>query len=172
MSTNNQQKFFKISSNSMYPALRIGDVVILGQKMPEEIKVGDKNGDILILRGPQYFYNKGIDGMMFKYISSDTPIIHRAIEKKKINENWFFKTKGDNNWFPDGSIMIKEKTNEYIFGEYNFTRTIYIPDSEVLGVVIKVIPSRSKIIHSRNHYNSEIDINMFDKMEIKAYLKK
>ena len=52
---------------------------------------------------------------MLNNIPSDIPIIHRAIEKIKKNHIWFFKTKGDNSWFPDGGIIIKEKTNDYIY---------------------------------------------------------
>ena len=172
MSINIQQKFFKITTNSMFPTLKIGDIVILRSKSPEDIKVGIDKGDILILKGPQYFYNKGIDKMLFGNLPNDVPIIHRAIDKKKEEGKWFFKTKGDNSWFPDGSLSITEKTVDYISGENRFSNTIYIPESEVLGVVYKIIPTICDNNLPKSKFLSTIDIQRFEKMKIKAYLKK
>jgi len=171
MFTNIQQKFFKITSNSMYPTLKVGDIVVLGKKSPENIKVGTNNGDILILKGPQYFYKKGIDKILFGNLPANIPIIHRAIEKKRKNGIWFYKTKGDNNWFPDGSLIITEKTKDYISGEYSYINTIYVPESEVLGIVLKIIPKNYEDFQPNTKLISVLDIEMFEKMKIKAYLK-
>ncbi len=171
MSINIQQKFFKITTNSMYPTLKIGDIVVLRSKSPEDIKVGINKGDILILKGPQYFYSKGIDRMLFGNLPNDVPIIHRAIDKKNKDGKWFFKTKGDNSWFPDGSLTITEKTEDYISGELNFSNTIYIPESEVLGVVLTVIHTNYDNISPKSKFLSIIDIQRFERMKIKAYLK-
>ena len=172
MSINIQQNFFKITSNSMYPTLKIGDVVILGSKGPEDIKVGIDDGDILILKGPQYFYNKGPDKLIFGNLPNDVPIIHRAIDKKKKKSKWFFKTKGDNSWFPDGSLFITERTEDYISGEFSLSNTVYIPESEILGVVLKIIPTTGDNKYLKSKFISTFDIQMFERMKIKAYLKK
>ncbi|MFX1277437.1 MAG: signal peptidase I [Promethearchaeota archaeon] len=172
MSINYEQKFYRITSTSMYPTLNIGDIVILGKKAPKDIKTGENNGDILILKGPQYFYNHGIDRMMLNDLSNDIPIIHRAVDKKKKDNTWYFKTKGDNSWIPDGSFIIKEKTNDYILAEYDSAKTLYVPESEVLGVVLRIIPSTNDNFQLRSSSKSLLDINMFEKLEIKAYLKK
>jgi signal peptidase I len=132
--------FYKVISTSMCPSLNVGDVVVRGRKTPEEINVGERDGDILILKGPQYFYEHGVDPIMWNFLRKDTPIIHRAIDKKKVGETWYFKTKGDNSWAPDGSFRVLEKTEEYILTEYNKSNELYVPESEVLGVVVKKFP--------------------------------
>ncbi len=124
----------------MSPTLNVGDLVISGEKSGEEIKVGNKDGDILILKGPEYFYEQGFDPIFWNYLENDTPIIHRAIDKKEIDDSWYFLTKGDNNLVPDGSFVILNKTDEYILIEYNNSNVIYISETEILGIVVFKIP--------------------------------
>ena len=163
--------FYKIVSTSMCPALNVGDVVVRGSKPSEEIKVGEKDGDILILKGPQYFYEQGVDPIMWNYLEKNTPIIHRAIDKKKIGNIWYFKTKGDNSWAPDGSFRVVEKTNEHILTEYNKSNEIYVPESEVLGVVVKKIPLVDGISQT-SVANTDFMINLewIERMEVKIFV--
>ena len=163
--------FYKIISTSMCPTLNVGDVVIRGNKTPEEICVGEQDGDILILKGPQYFYEHGVDPIMWNYLEKDTPIIHRAIDKKKIGEIWYFKTKGDNSWAPDGSFRVLEKTNKYILTEYNKSNEFYVPESEVLGVVVKKFPlievnPQISVANTDSIFN----LDWLEKMEVKIFL--
>ena len=91
---------------------------------------------------------------------------------KKIKDKWYFKTKGDNSWAPDGCFKIKEKTDNYIFIEFDKGKIIYVPETEVLGVVIKKIPfNKSKHQFNKNP-NFLLDINKFERMEVKVFLKK
>jgi len=133
-----QDRLFVISSRSMEPTLNVGDLVIRGDKEPEDIEVGEEDGDILILRGPDYFYDKGFDPIFWGNLEEGTPIIHRALDKKKIGDKWYFKTKGDNSLVADGGYRFINKTDEYdyVVVEYNDSDVIYISETEVLGVVI------------------------------------
>jgi signal peptidase I len=126
----------------MEPTLNVGDLVVRGDKDPEDILVGEEKGDILILRGPDYFYKKGFDPIFWGNLEEGTPIIHRAIDKKKIGDKWYFKTKGDNNIVSDGGYRFINKTKdyEYLVVEYNNSEVIYISETEILGIVIFKIP--------------------------------
>ena len=163
--------FYKIVSTSMCPALNVGDIVVRGYKVPEKINAGEQDGDILILKGPQYFYEQGVDPIMWNYLEKDTPIIHRAIDKKKIGNTWYFKTKGDNSWAPDGSFKVIEKTKEHILTEYNKSNEIYIPESEVLGVVVKKIPLIG-VNPQTSVANTDFMINLewLERMEVKIFV--
>jgi len=124
----------------MTPTLNVGDLVIKGYKAPEEIIAGEENGDILILKGPQYFYEQGFDPIFWNYLDNNTPIIHRAIDKKRVGNIWYFLTKGDNNFVADGGFQIKNHSDDYVLIEYNRSIAIYIPETEILGIVIFKIP--------------------------------
>jgi len=127
---------FVITTPSMVPTLNVGDIIIRGNVLPEDIEVGEKDGDILILKGPQYYYEHGFDPFFWNYLEENTPIIHRAIDKKKIGDKWYFLTKGDNNWVADGGFKLLNDTNDYVLIEYNSSRAIYISETEILGKVI------------------------------------
>jgi len=131
---------YVITTPSMVPSLNVGDVVIQGYKAPEEIKTGNETGDILILKGPQYYYQQGFDPWFWNDLEENTPIIHRAIEKKKIGEKWYFLTKGDNNWVADGGLQFINNSDDYILIEYNTSTAIYVSETEILGVVVFTIP--------------------------------
>lgn len=135
-----QKSLFVVTSPSMSPTLNVGDIVIRGEKDAENIKVGEKDGDILILRGPQYFYKNGFDPIFWNYLENNTPIIHRAVDKKKIGDKWYFLTKGDNNFFPDGAYRFLKKEKDYVLVEYSRSKAIYVPETEVLGIVVFRIP--------------------------------
>ncbi|MHA1526479.1 MAG: signal peptidase I [Promethearchaeota archaeon] len=135
-------RLYVISSQSMAPTLNVGDLVVRGDKDAEDIKADEEDGDIVILRGATYFYEKGFDPIFWGNLDGDVPIIHRAIDKKKIDGKWYFKTKGDNNMVADGGYTFKNKSKDYdyIVIEYNDSEVIYICETEVLGIVIFIIP--------------------------------
>ena len=135
-------RLYVITSQSMAPTLNVGDLVVRGDKDAEDIKADEEDGDIVILRGATYFYENGFDPLFWGNLDGDIPIIHRAIDKKKIDGKWYFKTKGDNNMVADGGYTFKNKSKDYdyIVIEYNDSEVIYICETEVLGIVIFIIP--------------------------------
>ena len=135
-----KDSLYVITTPSMTPTLNVGDLVIRGEKTPENIQVGELDGDILILKGPQYYYENGYDPRLFNYLANNTPIIHRAIDKKKVDDKWYFLTKGDNNRLPDGGLIILNDSEDYYLVEYNRSTSIYISETEILGIVLFIIP--------------------------------
>jgi len=135
-------RLYVITSQSMAPTLNVGDFVVRGDKDAEDIKADEEDGDIVILRGATYFYENGFDPIFWGNLDGDIPIIHRAIDKKKIDGKWYFKTKGDNNMVADGGYTFKNKSKDYdyIVIEYNDSEVIYICETEVLGIVLFAIP--------------------------------
>lgn len=129
-----------ITSPSMEPTLNVGDLIIKKNKNPTNIIANEYYGDILVLRGPQYFYYKGFHPLFWNNLPINTIIIHRAIDKKLINNTWFFLTKGDNNPFPDGAYNILNSSENHILIDINITYGIYVPETEVIGVVDFKIP--------------------------------
>lgn len=125
----------------MAPTLNVGDLVISGEKPAEDINVGEEDGDILIFKA-KYFYEEGFDPDFWGNLDEDTHIIHRAIDRKKIDGDWYFKTKGDNNAVADGGYKFvnKSKDYDYIIVEYNDSNVIYISERAIEGIVIFVIP--------------------------------
>ena len=84
----------------------------------------------------------------------DIPIIHRVIGKEKQNGTWYFKTKGDNSWRLDAASRILEKTKDYLLVEYDEAKAILVPESEIIGVVLKKIPKlEPKCPHCWNRIN-------------------
>lgn len=70
-----------VDGESMLPTVREGDLVILLKVSdPSEIKVGD----VVVYRSV-----------------GDRLIIHRVIEVLRVGDEYFYVTKGDNNFFPD-----------------------------------------------------------------------
>jgi len=134
-------RLYVITSPSMAPTLNVGDLVISGEKPAEDINVGEEDGDILIFKA-KYFYEEGFDPDFWGNLDEDTHIIHRAIDRKKIDGDWYFKTKGDNNAVADGGYKFvnKSKDYDYIIVEYNDSNVIYISERAIEGIVIFVIP--------------------------------
>lgn len=126
----------------MAPYLNIGDFIYVDVKKASDIRVGVPEGDILVIRGPNYFYKKGLDPFFFHYLNNNSPIIHRAIDKKKIDNKYYFLMKGDNNLFVDGvyKIINLSEDLDYFLIEYNMSNAIYISEDEILGVCLFKIP--------------------------------
>lgn len=64
----------------MLPVLREGDIVFTYRPSPSEINIGD----VIVFRA-----------------SSNKLIIHRVVDVKIIGGNYYYVTKGDNNYGPD-----------------------------------------------------------------------
>lgn len=134
-----KDSLYVITSPSMRPKLNVGDLIVRVHKDPAEIRASKDSGDILIIKGPEYYYKKGFNPIFWNNLSK-TPIIHRAIQKEMINKTWYFVTQGDNNLIPDGAYKFLNNSEDYILIEYNRSNIIKIPEWEILGVVAFKIP--------------------------------
>lgn len=137
-----KDNLYVIYSNSMAPTLNTGDLVYVSVRNSADIKVGEKNGDILIIRGPNYYYENNVDPILLNYLQNNTPIIHRGIDKKIINNTYYFLMKGDNNRFVDGgyNLINDSLDDKHFIIEYNYSEAIYVIEDEVIGVVQFTIP--------------------------------
>jgi len=78
-----QTPFMVVVSNSMYPTLKINDIIIVKNVPIDDIKIGD----IIVFKSP---------------LNPQTPIVHRVINViEDIGGTKIFITKGDNNPTPD-----------------------------------------------------------------------
>jgi signal peptidase len=130
---------YVVEGNSMEPNLYHGDLVIVIYKEPACIQAGYEDGDIIVIKGPEYYADQGAEPSFWD-MPNNTLIIHRAIDKKIINGTWYFLTKGDNNLMIDGSIRTITKSENYSIFEYNESNGVYIPENAILGVVVFKIP--------------------------------
>ena len=137
-----RDRMYIITSESMVPTLNVGDLVITEKRDAKDIKANEKDGDIIVLKGAKYFYDHGFEPVYWNNLDGDIPIIHRAIDKKKIDGTWYFLTKGDNKIVADGGVNLINGSMEddYFLMEYNKSDAIYVPESEILGVVVIVVP--------------------------------
>ena len=124
--------FYKIVSYSMYPTLRPGDIVICGEKR-EKVQIGD-----IVVINPRFFKENEFDLFFNHIFDDDMPIIHRIIEKKERGEKLYFKTSGDFGWRVDAASKVMERTKDYVLILYD-EKNAYIPETEIMGVVLKVI---------------------------------
>ncbi|MCD6465971.1 signal peptidase I [Candidatus Bathyarchaeota archaeon] len=142
-------------SNSMYPTLKVGDLLIVqGGLSGEDIYADPKNGDIIVFRRPY-------DANEF--------IVHRAIEKKYDERRhlWLFKTKGDNNLSPDpwGWISEKEIIGKVIFViPYLGYIKIYLGNRYGIFVIVAlllafIILENRDLISKEKDENNERSIN-------------
>jgi len=131
-----------IMSNSMSPNLNIGDLIFIQKKNISSIEVGFPDGEILVIRGPNYYYENGLSQIFFNNLKNNTPIIHRAIDKKIIVNKSYFLMKGDNNLLVDGGYKIINLSEDFnfFFIEYNKSDAIYVCEDEILGVFVFKIP--------------------------------
>ena len=131
-----------ISSNSMVPALNVGDVVFVDEINDfSTINADLKKGDIVVVENKDVFIENGVPSYVFAHLDNSTPIIHRAIESYFINNSFFFITKGDNNEYADGCIRYKEIVNDsYITIEFNISNPVLINQVDIKGKIIFVIP--------------------------------
>jgi len=114
----------------MFPALNRDDILICGKKESKDINVGDIvviNSKFFINNNRDIWHLRGYEGL---------PVIHRVIQKEKKNGEWFFKTKGDNNFRIDGACTILDETNDYIEIEYDTSKALFIPESEIIAVAL------------------------------------
>lgn len=88
-----------VASNSMYPTLRIGDLLFVKGVDPEDIR----EGDIIVFR---------------KTTGSDERIVHRVVRVKSVGGRILITTKGDNNLSP--MYWERDFDSSYVIGKVFF----------------------------------------------------
>ena len=130
-----------ILSESMFPAIKTGDVVIVNRDVDYDGIVAGEEGHVVVIDGPSIFLENGVPSFVYAHLDPGVPIVHRVIEKRHINDTYYFITKGDNNPYPDGCFKYKIHENEtYALYEYNYTDPVLIPQDRIIGQVVSVIP--------------------------------
>ncbi|MHA1342098.1 MAG: S26 family signal peptidase [Promethearchaeota archaeon] len=136
----NFNRILIITSYSMEPTIKIGDMVLYQEVNASDIYADTNSGDIIVIKGPEYFYQHGVSPMLWG-VKNGTPIVHRAINKiyNFSDGKWYFETKGDYNQFSDGCIRGNFRDGYGIF-VVNYSNPIFIPETEILGKVTIIIP--------------------------------
>ena len=138
MFNENGNAFF-MNNNSMNPKFYKDDLLIRKNVDPVKILVND----VVIISSPKYYYEQGFDPIFWNFYPNSSYLIHRIVEKRKINDTWFFVTQGDQSqWRPDGifKTIIKIDDYSYFKFELNKTNRVLIPQEAILGVVEVRIP--------------------------------
>lgn len=128
-----------MNNNSMAPSFYKDDILIRKNVNPENIMVNDA----VIISSPKYYYEQGFDPIFWNFYPNNSYFVHRIIEKRKINDTWFFITQGDQSqWKPDGIIktIVKIGDYDYFKFELNTSNRMLIPQEAILGVVLFKIP--------------------------------
>lgn len=111
ISLNTESPIVVVISGSMEPNIHKGDLLFISGIDAKDIKNGtaeDKNGDVIVFDARELWIG-----------APQEPIVHRVIYKHKVNDTWYFRTKGDANPSPDPEE---------------------VPDFDIIGVVIGGIP--------------------------------
>jgi len=116
-----------VESPSMVPTLNVGDIIMVqGGQNKSEIEAGvvgsNPVGDIIVFYDP-----RGTTRRVYWFFKEPALIVHRAIEKKYVDNTWYFRTQGDNNYSPDP-------------WPDNGGGGGWIPESYVVGKVVGRIP--------------------------------
>ena len=145
--TNND--LFFMNNDTLAPNFYEDDILVRKNIAPEMILVND----IVIIKSPKYFYEQGFDPIFWDFYPNESYIIHRVIEKKKLNNTWYFMTQGDRSpWKPDGNFKTIEKIGNYDYFKFelNETNQVFIPQEAIIGVIIYKIPILSIISKNSN----------------------
>lgn len=102
--------FYVVSSGSMIPTLKVGDVIVVEPTSFEDVKVGD----IIVFKEPNF---------------PDKVIVHRVLEIIQLDGERAFITKGDHNLYRDPWVVKKE----YYVGKVAFS----VPYAGGLSIFIK-----------------------------------
>ncbi|MFX0186107.1 MAG: signal peptidase I [Candidatus Hodarchaeota archaeon] len=104
LALNTETPMVVVISDSMAPKINKGDLLFIQGRDPEDIEIGD----VIVFDA---------DGLWSG--APEEPIVHRVVDRRKVDDDWEFRTKGDAN---------SDKDEEWI------------PEKRVKGVVIGRIP--------------------------------
>jgi signal peptidase I, archaeal type len=115
-----------VESNSMYPTLKVGDIIIVKGVEPSQIRVGD----IIVFSSKEVY--PGIT------------VVHRVIGIYYENGEYMFRTKGDNNLLPDPCCVLGNEVKGIVIYDIPYLGYVTIffqsyPSSFVFLLLILVI---------------------------------
>lgn len=136
----NIHRFLLITTPSMEKTIPVGSLVYYDE-IEDEMYNDYLDNKIVVIKGPQYYYEHGVPPKLWSYISNNTPIVHRVVNAvyNYDEAQWYYETKGDNNEFSDGCIKGYYNDGFGIF-VYNISDPILIPRSEIIGIIKIIIP--------------------------------
>jgi len=105
--------------------LHVGDIIIIQSVNPEDLSADYPNSDIIVYQKPTLSGN-----------TQATPIVHRIVEKYKVDGIWYFQTKGDGN----GVNWPTTPTSSEYDSHTLWNTGQGIPQDLVLGKVVMRIP--------------------------------
>jgi signal peptidase I len=116
----NPQPFFIVASQSMFPTLEQGDLILV-----KGCSIAFVN-DIVVFESPRRFQTE-----------TTRLIVHRVIKTESINGTVYYKTKGDNNPYPD-------EWTDYRGSAYAYNGMV--SNKLLIGKVVYVIPQVGKVM--------------------------
>ncbi|MCD6530338.1 signal peptidase I [Candidatus Bathyarchaeota archaeon] len=111
-----------VISGSMIPTLQVGDLIIVeGGFSGEAIRASKTTGDIIIFPKPG---------------NPEELIAHRAIEKLKGSEGFYFRTKGDNNPEPDRWLISENMVVGKVVGRIPMIGFLFMSLQTPIGFTV------------------------------------
>jgi signal peptidase len=131
VSFNTESPIVVVISGSMEPNIHKGDLLFVMGTDAEKIKSGtaeDKTGDVIVFDA----YWTG---------APQEPIVHRVVGKYKINDTWYFETKGDANYSPDPEDIREDNVIGVVVGRIPYIGwiKIFLTESGLLIPLLVVI---------------------------------
>jgi uncharacterized membrane protein len=108
---------------------------------------------MVVIRGPDYFYSNGFDSTFWNHRPNGEAFVHHIVDKVFINNTWYFMTgimNGRDKYsnYIDGMFFVLNKTQDYLLFEFNYSNVILLPPTEILGVVVGIVPLIGHLLDS------------------------
>lgn len=138
--------FTIVISGSMEPTIPTGSLVFIKKANADEIIANRTNGDIIVYMLPN---TKVYDFFIF-VIYDPLPIMHRAIDKREINDKIYVLTKGDANLLPDGNPnnpltwVPEDRIIGKVIWYFPYMGYYIILFIIIIAIIIIIIPERKK----------------------------
>ena len=158
ISFNTDTPIVVVVSGSMETQIHKGDLLFVMGREPENIKNGtiiDKDGDIIVFNAQGLWPSAPIE-----------PIVHSVIDKYKIGDTYYFRTKGDANSIPDAAPVPESRVIGVVVGGIPYIGwvKIFLTDSGLLIPLLVVISALLIISIVRDIYKDDDDDDAQDEI--------
>jgi len=113
-----------VESNSMYPTLKVGDIIIVKGVEPSQIHVGN----IIVFSS--------------KTVYPGLTVVHRVIRVIDDNGSYYFWTKGDNNLFPDPCCVAGNEVKGkviYVIPYLGYATILFQDNPSIFVLIILIL---------------------------------